>query len=238
MRRQPTIVRCFIALCFSAAATLAAFEWRNPFPDPIVTPDSVANISADAVLNMDSKGFALGPITFGTQSKRSPTSQASPPSHQRLTQWLRELPFASAAQSETKSEAQSKAASVELVLSLKSRLLEVRVPGETPVLYEVAVGHDDWQTPVGNFKVINRLENPAWQHPITKEAIAPGPENPLGTRWIGFWSDGQAQIGFHGTNQEELIGEAVSHGCVRMKNQDIEKLYQQVDVDTSVKVVP
>lgn len=219
MRRQPPIVRCFVALCFGAAATLVAFEWRNPFPDPIVTPDTAINISADAVLDIDDG---------------KPSAEQAAEEDKGFTQWLRGLSFAS----EESSEAQSKAVSTELVLSLKSRLLEVRVPGEMPVLYEVAVGQADWQTPVGEFKVINKLENPAWQHPITKEAIPPGPDNPLGTHWIGFWSDGKAQIGFHGTDQEDLIGEAVSHGCVRMRNKDIQRLFQQVDEGTSVKVVP
>ncbi|MEL7333315.1 MAG: L,D-transpeptidase, partial [Cyanobacteria bacterium J06560_2] len=70
----------------------------------------------------------------------------------------------------------------------------------------------------------------------TKEEIPPGPDNPLGDRWIGFWSNGEAQIGFHGTNQEELIGEAVSHGCVRMRNRDIKKLYELVEIGTPVEV--
>ncbi len=235
MRRQPPIVRCFVALCFSAAATLIAFEWRNPFPDAIVTPDSAIDISADAVLDIDDRKFTVGPIAFGSQSDKPSAAQATAPSEDTgLRQWLRGLSSAA----EEPSEAQKTAAATQLVLSLKSRLLEVRVPGELPVMYEVAVGQIDWQTPVGEFKVINKLENPAWQHPITKEVITPGPENPLGTHWVGFWSNGKAQIGFHGTNQEDLIGEAVSHGCVRMRNKDIQMLFQQVDVGTSVKVVP
>ncbi len=127
--------------------------------------------------------------------------------------------------------------SIRLVLSLESRSLEVRSPGETR-RYEVAVGQDDWQTPVGNFAIMSKLENPAWQHPITKEEIPPGPDNPLGDRWIGFWSDGEAQVGFHGTNQEDLIGEAVSHGCVRMRNKDIKEMYALVEIGTLVEIVP
>lgn len=212
MRRQPPIVRCFVSLCFGTAVTLTAFEWHNPFPAPVITPATAPHLTSDTVLNFDN-----------TRPREQPVA--------RLARWL---PFGQV----QPSEAHTQAANVELVLSLQSRLLEVRVPGKAPVRYEVAVGQDDWQTPVGKFKVINKLENPAWQHPITKETIAPGPDNPLGTRWIGFWSDGQAQIGFHGTNQEDLIGEAVSHGCVRMRNKDIQTLYQQVDIGTTVKIMP
>lgn len=242
MRRQPPIVRCFVLLCFSAGVTLAAFEWRSPFPDPVITPSTAPHITADAVLDLEDKGsqgkqvaFDLASPSQNSPGQNSPGQNSSEQSSQQrwfhLTRWL---PFGQKEQT----DAQTKEAPVELVLSLKSRLLEVRVPGKTPVLYEVAVGQDDWQTPTGEFSVINKLENPAWQHPITKETIAAGPDNPLGTHWIGFWSDGQAQIGFHGTNQEDLIGEAVSHGCVRMRNKDVQALYKEVVIGTSVKVQP
>lgn len=215
MRRQPPIARCFIALCFSAAVTLAAFEWRNPFPNSVMTLSSAPQMDADAVIDIEGEGANAGQKTLG-----------------RFEQARRWQPLGRS----QRAEALAEASPVELILSLDLRVLEVRVPGEAPVLYEVAVGQADWQTPTGEFAVTSKLENPAWQHPITKEEIPPGPENPLGTHWIGFWSDGQAQIGFHGTNQEELIGEAVSHGCVRMRNKDIQALYEHVNVGTSVIV--
>ncbi|NEP16366.1 MAG: L,D-transpeptidase [Leptolyngbya sp. SIO4C1] len=104
--------------------------------------------------------------------------------------------------------------------------------------FDVAIGQAEWQTPVGTFAVQQMRKDPAWQHPITRTVIAPGPDNPLGTRWIGFWRDGEAQIGFHGTNQESLIGQAVSHGCIRMRNQDIQKLYDYLALGTPVVVEP
>lgn len=102
--------------------------------------------------------------------------------------------------------------------------------------YPVAVGKPGWETPKGNFKVLHKQHNPVWQQPITGELIAAGPNNPLGDRWIGFWSDGHHQIGFHGTNQEQLVGQAVSHGCLRMRNRDIQALYQQVKITMPVVV--
>ncbi|HEY9653480.1 MAG TPA: L,D-transpeptidase [Coleofasciculaceae cyanobacterium] len=102
--------------------------------------------------------------------------------------------------------------------------------------YPVAVGQPGWETPTGEFKVIQKQRNPIWQHPITRELIPNGSENPLGDRWIGFWSDGRHQIGFHGTNKEELVGQPISHGCLRMKNKDIRALYEQVSVGTQVVV--
>ncbi len=102
--------------------------------------------------------------------------------------------------------------------------------------YPVAVGQPGWETPIGTFKVRQKLRNPVWQEPITGELIRTGPDNPLGNRWIGFWSDGRHQIGFHGTNKEQLVGQRVSHGCLRMRNTDIHALYVQVVIGTPVVV--
>ncbi|MEL6938193.1 MAG: L,D-transpeptidase family protein [Cyanobacteria bacterium J06598_1] len=127
-------------------------------------------------------------------------------------------------------------------LKLELRLSERRLSvyrGEMLVAnYTVAVGREGWQTPTGEFRVFQKQSDPSWEHPFTGEVIPPGPENPLGTRWIGFWSDGQNSIGFHGTPDESVIGSAVSHGCVRMRNEDVLALYEQVSMDTPVIVLP
>jgi lipoprotein-anchoring transpeptidase ErfK/SrfK len=102
--------------------------------------------------------------------------------------------------------------------------------------YPVAVGQPGWETPTGTFRVLQKQRNPVWQQPITGDLIPTGPKNPLGTRWISFWSDGRHKIGFHGTNKEQLVGQAVSHGCLRMRNADIQALYEQVSVGTQVVV--
>jgi len=102
--------------------------------------------------------------------------------------------------------------------------------------YRVAVGQPGWETPIGTFKVLQKRRNPVWRQPITGDLIPTGPNNPLGDRWISFWSDGRHQIGFHGTNKEQLVGQAVSHGCLRMRNQDIRGLYEQVIEGTPVVV--
>ncbi len=102
--------------------------------------------------------------------------------------------------------------------------------------YPVAVGQKGWETPIGSFKITRMEKNPVWQQPITKEVVQPGMKNPLGDRWIGFWTDGTTQIGFHGTPDETKIGLAISHGCLRMRNQDIRQFYEKVDLGTPVKV--
>ncbi|MEL6777215.1 MAG: L,D-transpeptidase [Cyanobacteria bacterium J06597_16] len=125
-----------------------------------------------------------------------------------------------------------------LVLSLSARRLSVYRGEMLVASYEVAVGREGWQTPTGDFSVFQKLTDPTWEHPMTGERVPPGPGNPLGTRWIGFWSDGTNVIGFHGTPDESVMGSAVSHGCVRMRNVDILALYEQVGLATPVSVLP
>jgi lipoprotein-anchoring transpeptidase ErfK/SrfK len=109
--------------------------------------------------------------------------------------------------------------------------------GKTVVAkYPIAVGKKGWETPIGEFKVLSKEENPIFKSFKTGVVIEPGPDNPLGVRWIGIWTDGKTQLGFHGTDQPELIGKAVSHGCLRMHNKDVTALYQYVQMGTVVTV--
>ena len=125
-----------------------------------------------------------------------------------------------------------------LVIRLESRTLEFHEGGKLVHSYDIAVGQTDWETPVGHFAVLDMRRNPVWEHPITREAIATGPDNPLGTRWIGFAYDGGYHIGIHGTNQEELVGQAVSHGCVRMREEDIQTVFNEIAIGTPITVRP
>ncbi len=112
--------------------------------------------------------------------------------------------------------------------------------GEIPLkTYPVAVGKQGWSTPVGNHRVLQTIEYPAWQNPFTGDVIASrDPDNPLGDRWIGFWTDGKNWSGFHGTPNRASVGQAASHGCIRMYNEDIRELFSQVNSSTVVKVIP
>ena len=151
-----------------------------------------------------------------------------------------ELPQSNIPESPSVGEANQYLPEVELRLVIK--LSERRVylyQGEQEInSYPVAIGKAGWETPTGNFQVIQMLRNPAWEHPWTGKIVPPGPDNPLGDRWIGFWTDGKNFIGFHGTPAEELVGQAVSHGCIRMKNNDVRALFEQVAVGTTVTVEP
>ncbi|MCU0525128.1 MAG: L,D-transpeptidase [Elainella sp. Prado103] len=124
----------------------------------------------------------------------------------------------------------------ELVVDLSDRRVSLYQNGVWQASYDIAVGKSGWETPTGNFKVLSMQENPTWQHPLTGETIANPAESPLGSRWIAFWTDGKHLIGFHGTNQTELIGQAVSHGCIRMRDPEIQALFTQVAIGTPVRV--
>jgi lipoprotein-anchoring transpeptidase ErfK/SrfK len=110
--------------------------------------------------------------------------------------------------------------------------------------FPVAIGRKGYETPTGLFAVTDKIEDPDfvkfdWEDPSRVFGrIPPGPSNPLGRRWIGFASAYGWEIGFHGTPHPELLGQAVSHGCVRMRNEDVVKVYDRVTVGTVVIVQP
>ena len=125
---------------------------------------------------------------------------------------------------------------IRLVLRLKERQLYVYKGQKAIASYPVAIGRPEAPTPTGEFRVLEMLENPSWQNPLTGEVEAPGEDGSLGTRWMGFANLPNGVIGFHGTPNRASIGRAVSHGCVRMRNEDAESLFQQIVVGTVVSV--
>ncbi|WP_066047247.1 L,D-transpeptidase [Robertmurraya korlensis] len=98
-----------------------------------------------------------------------------------------------------------------------------------------ATGKTDELTPEGLFTVTVKAKNPYYR----KSNINGGnPENPLGTRWIGFdanRTDGRI-YGLHGTNNPSSIGKYVSQGCVRLQNEAIESLYDFIPLGTKVLI--
>ncbi|MBE9184962.1 L,D-transpeptidase [Microcoleus sp. LEGE 07076] len=125
---------------------------------------------------------------------------------------------------------------VRLVLRLRERRVYVYRKNKVQASFPVAVGKQGWETPTGSFKVMQMIKDPVWEHPWTGELVPAGPDNPLGTRWIGFWTDGKNVIGFHGTPTLDSIGRAASHGCVRMFDKDAQALFEKVAVGTPVIV--
>ncbi len=110
------------------------------------------------------------------------------------------------------------------------------------VTYPVAVGMPGFPTPLGKWKVVDKVKNPSWTNPhnamwgsTMPDYIPPGPSNPLGTRAIYLDAPG---IRFHGTNNDWSVGNAASHGCMRMHMSDIEALFPLVPIGTAVYILP
>lgn len=129
-----------------------------------------------------------------------------------------------------------KALATRLVLVLGERRVYAYQEDKVLASYPVAVGKKGWETPTGNFKVIQKVKDPIWQNPWNGKIIPASLNGPIGIRWIGFWTDGKNTIGFHGTPGEHLLGQAVSHGCVRMKNKDVVALFEMIEPGTPVIV--
>jgi len=118
-----------------------------------------------------------------------------------------------------------------VLVSLVDRQLAVIQDGEVIATFQVAVGADVTPSPTGEFKLVSRVENPTYYHPGV--VIPAGKDNPLGTRWLGLSQKG---YGIHGTNAPKSIGHAASHGCIRLRNRDVEKLFTLVNVGDTVKI--
>jgi L,D-transpeptidase ErfK/SrfK len=130
-------------------------------------------------------------------------------------------------------------------------LIEVNLPqrmlfhfegGRLSGAYPVAIGQParQWRTPTGAFKVIQLREDPTWRVPASiqreeeeagkdvEDEIEPGPDNPLGRYWIGL---SFPIIGIHGTNHPVSVYSYRTHGCVRLHPDDIEALFNDVDLN-------
>jgi lipoprotein-anchoring transpeptidase ErfK/SrfK len=105
--------------------------------------------------------------------------------------------------------------------------------------FAVATGQSRYPTPLGRFTIVVKWRNPWWYPPNSpwaqgQQPIPPGPNNPLGTRWMGL---SVAGVGIHGTPSDASIGYSVSHGCIRMHISQAEWLFNHVDVGTTVFIV-
>jgi lipoprotein-anchoring transpeptidase ErfK/SrfK len=118
-----------------------------------------------------------------------------------------------------------------ILVSIPDRKLALIDDGKVVKIFPVAVGKESTPSPEGTFVVKSRVANPTYYHNGT--VIAPGPTNPLGTRWMGLSEKG---YGIHGTNAPNSIGKAASHGCIRMAKKDLEELFPLVKVGDAVEI--
>lgn len=125
-----------------------------------------------------------------------------------------------------------------LVLNISEKQVRVLAGEQLLAVYPVAVGAPATPTPLGEFEIFQMVENPVWQSPWTGKIHQPGANSALGLRWIGFTTLDNGVIGFHGTPTVSSIGQAVSNGCVRLRNEDVLALFEQVRLGMTVIVEP
>jgi L,D-transpeptidase ErfK/SrfK len=119
-----------------------------------------------------------------------------------------------------------------IVINLPSRTLDFYAQNSLVKTYPLAIGKPSTPTPIGNFTIRQKEVNPWWYPPRSKKAVPPGPNNPLGYRWMEF----APLYGIHGTNAPWAIGGWVSNGCVRMDEADVEELFDLVPFGTAVYI--
>ena len=129
-------------------------------------------------------------------------------------------------------EALAEGATRRLIVSIPDRKIVLMEDGRVTKIYPIAVGKKSTPSPNGNFHIASRVVKPTWYQP--GKMVGPGPANPLGTRWMGL---GYKGYGIHGTNMPNSIGKAASHGCIRMRNHDVEELFELVQVGDPVELI-
>lgn len=238
MVKNESVARMVMFLCFGTALLSLAVHWRittaqGQFEQPAAAAgnrlDEVDGNPGETALGASTPSDSNFNKTTSNNSEPNIPDTASPnsgatdllPRMRSIIPGLRQ---------------NSQVLQTEVVVSLSDRRTYVYKGEEVIASYPIAIGKEGWETPTGSFRVTNMQHDPIWRHPITGKIFPSGADSPLGERWIGFWSDGRNEIGFHGTPDIHLLGAAISHGCLRMRNEDVRLLYEQVEIGTLVSV--
>ncbi len=121
-------------------------------------------------------------------------------------------------------------------------------PKDRPVVdtYPLGIGREGWESPVSVTRIAGKEANPAWYPPASIRAehaasgdplptvVPPGPDNPLGPFKLQLGLSGYL---IHGSNKRFGIGNQVSHGCLRLYNNDLARLFSRVSVGTPVRII-
>lgn len=133
-----------------------------------------------------------------------------------------------------------------ILINIPQRMLFHFVHGSLTGAYPVGLGRASWPTPTGEFKIVARVMNKTWKVPksiqeemrrenkIVREEVPPGPDNPLGTHWLGLslWS-----YGIHGTIAPSSVFHFQSHGCIRLHPDDAAELFDRVNAGTAGRII-
>lgn len=132
-----------------------------------------------------------------------------------------------------------------IIIDTSERRLYYVTGKNKAIEYAVGVGREGF-TWKGQNRITRKAEWPGWTPPqvmrdrvkrqegrVLPAYVPGGPDNPLGARALYI---GSTIYRIHGTNQPWTIGKAMSSGCIRMANEDVEHLFEQVDIGTKVVV--
>lgn len=122
------------------------------------------------------------------------------------------------------------------------RLYYFPADGSAPRTHPIGIGQEGWETPLGRTTIARKQADPSWYPPASIRAerpelpavVPPGPNNPLGRYALYL---GWPAYLIHGTNKPYGVGRRVSHGCIRLYPEDIERLFAAVPIGTPVTVV-
>jgi L,D-transpeptidase ErfK/SrfK len=129
-----------------------------------------------------------------------------------------------------------------LVINIpEMRLFDFTVE-DSPEVMPVAIGDAEDPTPTGDYRIGAKRIDPVWDVPASireekpdlPERVPPGPGNPLGTRWMRI---GETSYGIHGTDIRWSIGREATHGCVRLYEQDVRRLFDRTPEGTRLQIV-
>jgi L,D-transpeptidase ErfK/SrfK len=134
-----------------------------------------------------------------------------------------------------------------IVINLAELRIYFFVDGKESVSFPISIGKDE-ATPLGKTKIVSKRENPSWtppasireEDPSLPKIVPPGPNNPLGDYALNLDASHDYKwhgIMIHGTNAPRSIGSRVSHGCIRLYPRDIERLFNEVEIETPVEFV-
>jgi L,D-transpeptidase ErfK/SrfK len=122
------------------------------------------------------------------------------------------------------------------------QLYDFTVDPDAPEVFALAIGDEMDPSLVGEYKVGNKRVQPVWnvpesirlEKPELPAQVPPGPDNPLGPYWMTI---GTTSYGIHGTNNRWSIGREATHGCLRLYNDQVERLFLRTPEGTPLRLV-
>jgi L,D-transpeptidase ErfK/SrfK len=129
-----------------------------------------------------------------------------------------------------------------LVINVPEMQLYDYTVGATPDVYAIAIGDQMDPSLHGSYRVGRKRVDPNWYVPASIRAEKPelpavvpaGPDNPLGDRWMTI---GSTSYGIHGTNNPWSIGREATHGCIRLYNDEMRRLFAHVKEGTPIQLI-